>query len=78
MARSESAASGEGMIDNEHNDRTNDCDQKTPSIEAGYAHAARRVENEASNDGSNYAKHDIKQDALALRVDNLARDKARY
>jgi hypothetical protein len=47
--RSESAASGEGVIDNEHDDRANDCDQKTPGIKAGYAHAACCIENEASN-----------------------------
>jgi hypothetical protein len=65
------------VIDNEHDDRANDCDQKTPGIEAGYADAACYIENEASNNGPDNAKHNVEQDPLALCIDNLARDEAR-
>ncbi len=63
---------GRRMIENEHDDRANDCYQKTPGIKAGHAHLACRVENEASNESAGDAKHNT----LALYVDDFARDEA--
>jgi len=65
------------VIQNEHDDRANNRDQKTPCIKSGYAYAACCIEDEASNKRPDDAEHNVEDDTLALGVDDLARDKTR-
>jgi hypothetical protein len=54
------------VIQNEHDDRSNDCDQKTPGVKAGYTYTTYRVANEPAHEGPDNAKYDVKHDTLAL------------
>jgi hypothetical protein len=76
LTPSEGATPGQRVIENEHDNRANDCDQKTPGIKAGHPYLACCVENETSNESPDDAKRDVKHDTLARCVDDLARDEA--
>jgi hypothetical protein len=53
------------VIQDEHNGRADDRDQKTPGIKSVYAYAACCVKDEASNEGPDDAEDNVEDDTLA-------------
>src|SRR5262245_58246160 len=71
------AASSNGVVDPQHNDGAHDRDDHAPEIEAGDPRSAEGAEYEAADDGSDDPQHDVEQQALTLRIDDLASDESR-
>jgi hypothetical protein len=64
------------VIDYQHDNRTDDGHEHAVEIEPGYAHGSKEGEQKASDDCTDYAEHNVEDDALARLIDDPARDEA--
>ena len=65
------------MVDQEHDDRSNNGNYHAVEIEPGDTTDAKCGEQEAAHDRANDAKYDVEDGALTGAVDDAACDKAR-
>jgi hypothetical protein len=75
-------AASHGVIDQEHDNRANDCDNHAPDVEASDALGTKKAEQKAANKRADYSEGDVEPEALTLPLNDLApnepRDKAKY
>jgi hypothetical protein len=64
------------MIDEEHYDGPNDCDDHTVNVEAGYARSSEPFENETTYDSSDDPQYHVEPEALASPINNFAGEKS--
>src|SRR4051812_36582620 len=65
------------MVDGQHDHGADDCHEHAVEIEAGDASSPKLVEEKATDDGADDTQHDVKDNAFAFLVDDLAGDEAR-
>src|SRR5262249_2583860 len=63
------------VVDHQHHDRSDNCDDHAVKIEAGHAGRTEEIEQKTAHQGANDPQRDVEPKTLALLVDNLASDK---
>jgi hypothetical protein len=66
------------VIDEQHDDRTDHCDEHTVEIKSGNSGSPDHAKDKAANNRSDYPENDIENHTLARFVDNFARDETSY
>jgi hypothetical protein len=64
------------MIDKEHYNGSNDCDDHTVNVEAGYARSSEPFKNETTYESSDDPQCNVEPEALALPINNFAGEKS--
>ena len=63
------------VIDDEHDDRSDDGDEQTVNVEARYSMSTHKTENPATDYRSYDPQYDVQENAFTSLIHNLAADK---
>src|SRR6185312_16142309 len=65
-----------GVVNQQHHDRTNDCDNHAVNVQARYTRCSKEAKKESANESAYNAKSNIEPKALALMINDLGSDEA--
>jgi hypothetical protein len=65
-----------GVVNQQHHDRTDNCDNHAPDVQAGDARCSKQAKEKSADKSAYNAKRNIEPKALALPIDDLGSDEA--
>jgi hypothetical protein len=62
------------VVDQQHHDRTDNCDNHAPYVQAGDARCSKQAKEKSADKSAYDAKRNVEPKALALPIDDLGSD----
>jgi hypothetical protein len=69
-----SATTCQRVVDQQHNDRSRNCDDHAPDVQAGNAGRPKKAKYKSTDKSADYSERDVEPEALTLTINNLASD----